>query len=179
MDSFFFVVGGGFHRCRREPKLSRLFASTAGEWATRKPPSSEPLHRRFPLRDQVRWAFPPSDLQHGRYGTAMLPKNTPTRNTINKGRLSFHTFCRKAPEHWLDLTSSPSSDSSDTFVIPSESFIHLFIHHSRLRLCWSLAGNNTQLERAEIVCWMITNGSEVLIRRGAASRLARSLFRAV
>lgn len=66
-------VAVGFRR-EREPKPSRLFAPTAGEWATRKPPTSEPFHRRFPLRDQVRWALSPGDLQHSRYSTATLPK---------------------------------------------------------------------------------------------------------
>lgn len=67
------LVVVGFRRVR-EPKLSRLFASAAGEWATRKPPTSEPLHRRFPLRDQVRWALSPGDLQHSRYSTATFPR---------------------------------------------------------------------------------------------------------
>lgn len=48
-------------------ELSRLLALAAGEWATRKPSPSKPVHRRFPLRDQVRWGVSPSDFKHSRY----------------------------------------------------------------------------------------------------------------
>lgn len=123
-----FVVVG--FRREREPKLSRLFASAAGEWATRKPPTSEPLHRRFPLRDQVRWALPPGDLQHSRYSTAPLPKLWPTRSAFNRGHLKpaelrtlqnvrntkscgkvlVSTWLRPwSLDHWLDFPSVPET----------------------------------------------------------------------
>lgn len=54
---------------RREPELSHVFVPAAGERATREPPASKPFYRRFPLRDQVRWGFPPSYFQHSRYST--------------------------------------------------------------------------------------------------------------
>lgn len=52
-----------------QPELCCLFALTAGRRATREPPAFKSLHRRFPLRDQVRWGFPPSDFKHSWYST--------------------------------------------------------------------------------------------------------------
>ena len=50
-----------------KPVLSHPFVLTAGERTARKSAASQPFNRWFPLRNQVWWGFPPSDIQHSRY----------------------------------------------------------------------------------------------------------------
>lgn len=168
----------------RKPKLWCPFASTAGEWATREPPSSEPLHRRFPLRDQVRWALAPSDFQHSRYSTATFPKLSTNQEHFHQDKKQPSWF----PHDWelnhgtTDWTHSlqsfqcfqwhalPTVTCPDSILVPAS---HLSIYQAvpERGSEQHRTGTNRNSPR------LIINGWEVLILWGATSCRALSSMR--